>query len=71
MDVDGKHRIAIVNPEKCKPKRCALECSKTCPVNKTGKICIDVKNSSKISWISEAMCIGCGMCVKRCPFKAI
>ena len=33
----GKLRIAIINPEKCKPKKCSLECSKTCPVNKTGK----------------------------------
>ena len=34
-------------------------------------MCIDVKNTSKIAFISEPMCIGCGMCVKRCPFKAI
>lgn len=64
-------RIAIVNTEKCKPKKCKQECKKVCPVNKMGKICIDVWSTSKISLISEELCIGCGMCVKKCPFGAI
>lgn len=70
MDSD-KLRIAIINPERCKPKRCSLECYKTCPVNKTGKICIEVNHSSKIAMISETLCIGCNLCVKKCPFKAL
>ena len=36
-----------------------------------GKICIDVEKTSKICFISETLCIGCGMCIKRCPFDAI
>ena len=40
-------------------------------MNATGKMCVDVTKASKICFISETMCIGCGMCVKRCPFKAI
>lgn len=66
-----KLRIAIINADKCKPKKCSLECSKTCPVNKTGKICIEVTKLDKICFISETLCIGCGMCIKKCPFQAI
>ena len=37
----------------------------------TGKLCIEVSASSKLAWISEELCIGCGICVKKCPFDAI
>lgn len=68
---DEKLRVAIINPDKCKPKKCSLECMKACPVNKTGKVCIEVTKTSTICFISETLCIGCGMCVKRCPFDSI
>ncbi|PQQ14936.1 ABC transporter E family member 2-like isoform X1 [Prunus yedoensis var. nudiflora] len=64
-------RIAIVNPDKCKPKKCNQECNRTCPVVRTGKLCIEVKPVSKVARISEELCIGCGICVKKCPFGAI
>lgn len=28
-----KRWLAILNTEKCKPKKCNLECKKICPVN--------------------------------------
>ena len=31
----------------------------------TGKLCIEVKPSDKIAFISEFLCIGCGICVKK------
>jgi len=34
-------------------------------------MCIEVENSSTIAKIGEDLCIGCGLCVKRCPFHAI
>lgn len=64
-------RIAIVNPDRCKPKKCRQECRRSCPVVKTGKLCIEVNPGSKIAFISEVLCIGCGICVKKCPFGAI
>lgn len=67
----AKLRIAIVSEDKCKPKKCKQECKKFCPVVRTGKLCIEVGKDSKLAWISEPLCIGCGICVKKCPFEAI
>jgi ATP-binding cassette subfamily E protein 1 len=39
---ESKLRIAIVNAERCKPKRCKQECKKNCPINKSDKLCIEV-----------------------------
>ncbi|KAL9973783.1 hypothetical protein ACROYT_G020285 [Oculina patagonica] len=64
-------RIAIVSADKCKPKRCRQECKKSCPVNRMGKLCIEVTPEDKIASISETLCIGCGICAKKCPFEAI
>lgn len=61
---DKLTRIAIVNSDKCKPKRCRQECKKSCPVVRMGKLCIEVSPNSKIAAISEELCIGCGICVK-------
>ncbi|KAL7270479.1 Fe-S cluster-binding ribosome biosynthesis protein [Rhizina undulata] len=68
---DKLTRIAIVSTDKCKPKKCRQECKKSCPVVRTGKLCIEVTPESKIAFISERLCIGCGICPKKCPFGAI
>lgn len=68
---DKLTRIAIVSTDKCKPKRCRQECKKSCPVVRMGKLCIEVTPNDKIATISEELCIGCGICVKKCPFEAV
>ena len=68
---DKLTRIAIVKEDKCKPKKCRQECKRQCPVVKLGKLCIEVAPNSKLAFISEELCIGCGICVKKCPFEAI
>lgn len=37
---DKLTRVAIVNEQKCKPKKCRQECKRQCPVVKLGKMCI-------------------------------
>lgn len=68
---DKLDRIAIVNAEKCRPKKCKQECKRSCPVVKVGKLCIEVSPKDKIAFLSEKLCIGCGICVKKCPFEAL
>ncbi len=64
-------RVAIVDPKKCNPSKCHFECGTYCPVNRIGKTCIWIGETTKKSTISEELCIGCGICVKKCPFGAI
>lgn len=68
---DRLTRIAIVSADRCRPKKCRQECKKACPVVKVGKLCIEVSSANKIAFLSEELCIGCGICVKKCPFEAI
>ena len=63
-ETDKLTRIAIVNADKCKPKRCRQECKKSCPVVRMGKLCIEVSPTDRIAAISETLCIGCGICIK-------
>lgn len=68
---NDKLRIAVVSFEKCKPSKCRLECKTSCPVVRMGKLCIDVEKNNIRAEISEKLCIGCGICIKKCPYKAI
>ncbi|MEM3085464.1 MAG: ribosome biogenesis/translation initiation ATPase RLI, partial [Nitrososphaerales archaeon] len=67
------HRIAVIDEELCKPKKCNLECINFCPVNKSGAKCIVLgeRDNNQIAVIDESLCNGCGICVKKCPYDAI
>jgi ATP-binding cassette subfamily E protein 1 len=63
-------RIAILLEDRCHPKECQWECQAYCPVVRMGQECI-VKGENGKPVISETLCIGCGICVHKCPFDAI
>ena len=62
-------KLAIVHKEKCKLAICGRECKKYCPVEKKEvDTCVVIE---KKCVIDEGTCVGCAICVKRCPFGAI
>ena len=64
-------RIAIIDREKCRaPEKCNYICMSVCPIFKNKKDIFKIGADQK-PVIDEALCIGCGICVKKCPFKAI
>jgi len=64
------HRIAVIDKELCNPKKCPYICVNVCPINRMRKETVK-KGEDGFPVISEVLCTGCGICVKRCPFKAI
>ncbi|MBN2066349.1 MAG: ribosome biogenesis/translation initiation ATPase RLI [Candidatus Thermoplasmatota archaeon] len=63
-------RIAVLLKDRCKPKNCAMECIKFCPRVRAGDETISIGEDGK-PVISEELCVGCGICVHKCPFDAI
>ena len=68
---ESTHRVAVLDQELCQPRKCGLECIIYCPVNKTGGECIVQRPEDGKALISEDLCTGCGICIKKCPFDAI
>jgi len=62
-------RIAIVDYDKCKPKKCGQLCLRYCPMVRGHIEAIRFEQNRIV--ISEKLCSGCGICVKKCPFKAV
>ncbi len=63
-------RIAVLLSDRCQPKECQGECQAYCPPVRMGQECIVWGPDGK-PIISETLCIGCGICVHKCPFTAI
>ncbi len=64
-------RVAVLDRSLCIKERCGYVCSKVCPVNRMGKECIIIEKDSDYPVISEELCSGCGLCVKKCPVQCI
>ena len=63
-------RIAVIDYNRCRPDKCGFLCASVCPVNKTGEEPAIFMENNTVR-ISEELCIGCGICVRKCPFGAI
>jgi ATP-binding cassette subfamily E protein 1 len=68
-------RIAVLNKDFCKPNKCSpygeKPCIKYCPRVRTGDKTIVLSTDEKYVIITENLCSGEGICIKKCPFKAI
>ena len=63
-------RIAVLLRDRCKSKQCAIECIKYCPRVRAGDETIVMGEDNK-PIISEDLCVGCGICINKCPYDAI
>jgi len=63
-------RIAVLMKDRCQPKRCGQECINYCPPVRTGTETIAMGPTGK-PVIAEELCVGCGICVHKCPFDAV
>jgi ATP-binding cassette subfamily E protein 1 len=63
-------RIAIVHRDRCNSRKCGTECILYCPRVRTGDETVIIGEDGR-AVISEELCVGCGICVKKCPFEAI
>ncbi len=63
-------RIAVVHRDRCHSKKCGTECIIYCPRVRTGDETV-VIGETGTAVVSEELCVGCGICIKKCPFSAI
>jgi len=64
-------RVAVLDRERCKPKDCSTECIKFCPPVRSRIEAVKFVEGESRPLIVEALCSGCGICVKKCPFQAV
>ncbi len=63
-------RVAVILRDKCNPNHCSYECMNFCPVYRNTEDIFSLDSKGK-PIISEDLCIGCGICVHKCPLDAI
>ena len=64
-------RVAVLKEDNCQPKKCNDECHAFCPPVRNGQECIILDERTGKPHISESLCIGCGICVNKCPHDAL
>ena len=64
-------RVAVLKEDSCQPKKCNDECHAFCPPVRNGQECIILDDKTGKPHISESLCIGCGICINKCPHDAL
>ncbi|MBT5736823.1 MAG: 4Fe-4S binding protein, partial [Euryarchaeota archaeon] len=64
-------RVAVLKEDSCQPKKCNDECQSFCPPVRNGQECIIMDDKTGKPHISESLCIGCGICINKCPHDAL
>jgi ATP-binding cassette subfamily E protein 1 len=64
-------RVAVLKEDNCQPKKCNDECQVFCPPVRNGQECIVMDEKTGKPHISESLCIGCGICINKCPHDAL
>ncbi|MBL6884618.1 MAG: ribosome biogenesis/translation initiation ATPase RLI [Candidatus Poseidoniaceae archaeon] len=64
-------RVAVLKEDNCQPKKCNDECHAFCPPVRNGQECIILDEKTGKPHISESLCIGCGICINKCPHDAL
>jgi len=63
-------RVAVLHEDRCQPKKCQNECYNFCPPVRNGIEVITWRKDNR-PIVSEPLCIGCGICVHKCPHDAL
>src|SRR3990167_8669207 len=71
MEKEKVTRVAVIDRDLCIREKCGYICMHVCPPNRVGEECIVVEENTKFPRIYEEVCIGCSLCVKKCPVDCI
>lgn len=63
-------KVAVIDRDSCRFDKCNHECQRFCPPQISGKKVVEFGEDG-YPVINEALCIGCGICEKKCPYEAI
>ncbi|MDO8055703.1 MAG: ATP-binding cassette domain-containing protein, partial [Candidatus Hermodarchaeota archaeon] len=66
-------RVAVLDPRACNPAKCTRECQRFCPPQRMGDevVIFDKNKKDSQPHIVELLCTGCGICTRKCPFRAL
>ncbi|MFW9991164.1 MAG: ribosome biogenesis/translation initiation ATPase RLI [Candidatus Odinarchaeota archaeon] len=67
-------KIVVLDRNRCRPGACDYVCIKACPLvndKKRPRAAIRLKKKTVFPVVNESICIACGICISRCPWRAL